>query len=72
MPERFVRWNDRPLSHIIFFMVIPTAASAFYVKLLAGLSQTFMKDKSRDAVMAEENPEKLWKILVCVTRSTVK
>lgn len=64
--------NAENLTKIIFFIVIPTAASAFYLKLLAGLSETFMKPENRKAVMAEKDPEKLWKTLAKVTRTTIK
>ena len=69
-----IKFSDesKNLTKIIFFMVIPTAASAFYLKLLAGLAETFMKADTRKAVMAEKDPEKLWKVLTKVTRSTIK
>lgn len=63
---------DRSLSRILCFMVIPTAASAFYLKLLAGLTQTFRDKEAREKVLAEEDAEKLWKTLVKLTRSTLK
>jgi mannitol/fructose-specific phosphotransferase system IIA component (Ntr-type) len=57
---------------IIFFLVIPTAASAFYLKLLAGLTETFRKEEARKALMAEKEPEALWKSLMKLTRATIK
>ena len=60
------------LSHIIFFLVIPTAASAFYLKLLAGLTETFMAEAARKALLAETDQQKLWKALVKLTRSAIK
>ncbi len=60
------------LTRIIFFMVIPTAASAFYLKLIAGLAETFMKPEARKSLMAEKDPEQLWKVLGRVTKSTIK
>jgi mannitol/fructose-specific phosphotransferase system IIA component (Ntr-type) len=62
----------KSLAHIIFFMAIPTAASAFYLKLLAGLTETFMDIEARKAIMAEKDADKLWKVLVRTTRATVK
>lgn len=56
---------------IIFFMVIPTAASAFYLKLLSGLAQTFQKEEARDKLFEAETPEKLWKALIKVTKATI-
>jgi len=63
---------DGPPTKIIFLIAIPTAASAFYLKLLAGLAETFMKAEARKAVLAEKAPEKLWKALAKLTRSTIK
>ena len=63
--------HDKTLSRIIFFMVIPTAASAFYLKVLAGLAETFSDPEARKALLAEESPEKLWKTLVKLTKKTI-
>jgi PTS system fructose-specific IIC component len=60
------------LSRIIFLIAIPTAASAFYLKLLSGLTQTFMASAARKAIMAEKEPRKLWRTLVKLTRPTIK
>ena len=63
----------RTLTRVFFFMVIPTATSAFYLKLLSGLSQTFRDKDARNALMeAYKDPEALWKVLVKKTRKTVK
>ena len=72
--EKGIDFNaeDGSPTHVIFFIVIPTAASAFYLKLLAGLSRTFSSEKNRNAVMAETDPGKLWKTLVKVTRTKVQ
>ncbi len=60
------------LTRTFFFIAIPTAANAFYLKLIAGLTETFMKTDARKKLLAEDDPEKLWKTLVKLTRSTVK
>lgn len=69
-----VKWDDsaKKLTRIIFFLVIPTAASAFYLKLLSGLSENFSQADARKAILAEKDPDKLWKALVKVTRTTIK
>ena len=59
-------------TRIIFFMVIPTAASAFYLKLLAGLSQVFQKEENREKLLEADTPEKLWKALVKTTRQVIQ
>ena len=68
-----IRFDDdtRALSHIIFFIVIPTAASVFYLRLLAGLNQSFSKKEARDKLMAAKNQDELWSVLVKATRSTI-
>jgi len=62
----------KAVTRIIFFMVIPTAASAFYLKLLSGLSQTFLKEENREKLLTAETPEKLWKALVKTTRQIIQ
>jgi mannitol/fructose-specific phosphotransferase system IIA component (Ntr-type) len=63
----------RTLTRIFFFMVIPTAGSAFYLKLISGLSHTFRQKEARDMLLAAgDDPEALWKALVKKTRSTIK
>lgn len=59
-------------TRIVFFMVIPTAASAFYLKLLAGLSQVFQKQENRDKLLEADTPEKLWKALIKTTRLVIQ
>lgn len=63
--------ENRSLTRIIFFIVIPTAASAFYLRLLSGLTQTFQDEAARDALFAAETPDQLWKALTKLTRSTI-
>lgn len=64
--------GSNSLSKIIFFMAIPTSASAFYLKLLAGLAETFSDPESRKAVMAGKTQDELWKALIKVTRKHIK
>jgi len=63
--------HDKTLTKMVFFLVIPTAASAFYLKLLAGLAETFADAEARKALTAEEEPDKLWKALVKLTKKTI-
>ncbi len=71
--EKGIRFGgpSRTLTRILFFMVIPTAASAFYLKLLAGLTQTFRKEDARKKLMAAKTPEALWKALLKATKGTI-
>lgn len=71
-----IKWDmtetEKSQVRIVFFMVIPTAASAFYLKLLSGLTESFMKPEARKAIMAEKDEEGLWKALCKLTRSVIK
>ena len=62
----------RALTRIVFFVAIPTAASAFYLKLLSGLAQTFQKEDAREKLMGHDSPEKLWKALIKTTKSLIR
>jgi mannitol/fructose-specific phosphotransferase system IIA component (Ntr-type) len=64
--------SAKSLTRIVFFMAIPLAASAFYLKLLAGLAETFMNTSARKELLAAKDPEKLWKALTKTTRATIK
>lgn len=61
-----------PLSRVFFFMVIPTAASPFYLKLLAGLTETFMVAEARETLLACQTDADMWKALVKLTRKAIK
>ncbi|MCK5529476.1 MAG: PTS sugar transporter subunit IIA [Kiritimatiellae bacterium] len=64
--------KERGLTHVVFFIVIPTAASAFYLKLLAGLTETFRNPEAVEKIMAETTQAGMWKALVKMTRPTIK
>ncbi len=59
-------------AHFIFFSTIPTAVSAFYLRLLSGLSESFIKEANRKSALEAKTPEELWKVLTKATRYTVK
>ncbi len=69
-----IRWggSQEQLTKIVVFIVIPTAASAFYLKLLAGLAETFSDAEARKVLLAEKDADGLWKTLQKLTRRTVK
>ncbi len=71
--KKGVRFDDtsRYLTRIIFLMVIPTAASAFYLKLVAGLSQAFLSADSRKKLLECKTDAEMWKTLERLTRKTV-
>lgn len=70
---RGIKFSDGPRTtvRLVFFFAIPTAASAFYLRLLAGLSRVVGQAEIRDKLIAAETPELLWKALVQSTRKAI-
>jgi len=62
---------DDHLSKIFFFIVIPTPATAFYLRLLAGLVRTFESTEARNALLDCDKPDEMWKTLTKLTRETI-
>lgn len=62
----------RTLTRIFFFMVIPTATSAFYLKLISGLSRIFREKEPRETLLATKTEEDLWKALIKATKKMIK
>ena len=60
----------RSLTRIFFFVVIPTATSAFYLKLISGISRTCRDKEARNALLAVHDEDALWKVLMKLTRKT--
>jgi mannitol/fructose-specific phosphotransferase system IIA component (Ntr-type) len=58
-------------AQIVFFMVIPAAASSFYLRLLSGLIETFRDGGARGKLLDCETPEKMWKVLAKLTAKTI-
>jgi len=56
---------------VFFYMVIPTAASAFYLKLLAGLTQSFGTAAQRDTLLKAKTQEELWAALTKGTKKAI-
>lgn len=68
-----VKFDDAGnVCNIVFFITIPTAVSAFYLRLMSGLTETFLKEQNREAILAAETPEQLWKALTKATRYSIK
>ncbi len=59
-------------TNIVFLITIPTAVSAFYMRLIAGLTETFLKPANREALIAADTEQALWKALLKATRYTIK
>lgn len=62
--------SGRTLTRIFFFVVIPTATSAFYLKLISGLSRTYRDKEAREMLMEAKTEEELWKALIKSTKKT--
>lgn len=58
--------------HIVFFSAIPVAVSAFYLRLMSGLSEAFSKKENRDLLLKASSPAELWKSFMKATRYTIR
>ena len=62
----------RTLTRIFFFMVIPTATSAFYLKLISGISRTFREKEASESLLNAGTEAELWKALIKATKKNFK
>lgn len=60
----------RTLTRIFFFVVIPTATSAFYLKLISGLSLIFRDKEASQLLLDATTEEELWKALIKTTKKS--
>ncbi len=58
----------RTKTRLVFLVVIPSAASAFYLQLLSGLIKSLDRAEARRKLIEAESPEDLWKALTQATR----
>jgi PTS system fructose-specific IIC component len=71
--KKGIPWDDAgKVVNIIFFITIPTAVSAFYLRLMSGLTETFLKEQNREMILAAKSSEELWKALLKATRYSIK
>ena len=63
--------TDKALTRVIFFVVVPTAVNAFYLRLLAGLTESFRDAAARKALLSHTAPQKLWKALKKMTKKSI-
>ena len=61
----------KTLTRVVFLIVIPTAASAFYLRLLSGLTQSFRDEEARELLLKAETADDLWKALNKATRISI-
>ena len=71
-----MRWADRYFGHLrpdfLLDYTLHNPRQAFYLKLLAGLSQVFQKAENRDKLLEADTSEKLWKALMKATRLVIQ
>lgn len=58
-------------TRIVFFSVIPQAASSFYLRIMAGLVRIFRQEEARMRLLACEESEPLWEALLDLTQDLV-
>jgi len=56
---------------VFFYMVIPTAASAFYLKLISSLTRSFSTAAQRDTLLKAKTQNDLWKALIKGTKKNI-
>lgn len=69
--EKGIDWDGEKV-HIVFLSAIPVAVSAFYLRLMAGLTQAFSKEANRTSIISAADSATLWKAVQKATRATVK
>ena len=69
--KKGIDWAGEKVN-IVFLSAIPVAVSAFYLRLMSGLTQAFAKDANRKALLEAKDAKALWKALQKATRTTVK
>ena len=66
-----IDWDGQKVN-LVFLSAIPVAVSAFYLRLMSGLMQSFAKESNRAALFAAKDSAALWKALCKATRTAVK
>ena len=71
--ENGIKWDsDGAVVNVVVFSVIPVAVSAFYLRLISNLCESFKKNENLTLVKGSKNSAELWKNLVKATRYAVK
>lgn len=69
--QKGIDWDGEQVN-IVCLSAIPVAVSAFYLRLMSGLTQAFAKEQNRKALLSAGDGAALWKALQKATRATVK
>lgn len=67
-----IDWDAENKVNIVFLSAIPVAVSAFYLRLMACLTQTFSKASNQKAAIEAKDAAALWKVLQKTTRTALK
>jgi mannitol/fructose-specific phosphotransferase system IIA component (Ntr-type) len=59
------------LTRIIFFSVIPQAASGFYLKLMAGLVRIFREAEARKRLLRHDSSDEIWEALLDLAHEAI-
>ena len=70
--KKGIDWDGENTVNVVFLSAIPVAVSAFYLRLMSGLIQSFSKEANRSTLLASKDSAALWKALCKATRTTVK
>lgn len=71
--EQGIKWDgEGAIVNVVVFSVIPVAVSAFYLRLVANLCESFKKKENLALVRGSADSAELWKNLVKATRYAVK
>lgn len=69
--KKGIDWEGEKVN-FVFLSAIPVAVSAFYLRLMSGIIQTFSKEANRKSILEAPDSAALWKALQKATRITVK
>jgi PTS system nitrogen regulatory IIA component len=69
--QKGIDWEGEEVN-FVFLSAIPVAVSAFYLRLMSGIIQTFSKEANRKSILEAADSAALWKALQKATRITVK
>lgn len=69
--QKGIDWEGEKVN-FVFLSAIPVAVSAFYLRLMSGIIQTFSKEANRKSILEAPDSAALWKALQKATRITVK
>lgn len=66
-----IDWDGTKVN-VVFLSAIPVAVSAFYLRLMSGIGQSFAKKDTLDNLISAETPAEMWKALCKATKAAVK